>query len=145
MLERVIAAHISEYLETHDLLSPHQFGFRKGHSTEDQLLLTYSDIVSKVDMGCIVDVIHLDISKAFDVVSHTALLGKWRSLGFCNAVLGWMEQFLSGRNMRVSVRGVDSQYTEVLSGVPQLVFAPPVNIILVFMCDSRCFLNIAVS
>ena len=38
----------------------------------DQLLLTYAEIVDRVDSGVIVDIIiFLDISKVFDVVSHS--------------------------------------------------------------------------
>ena len=51
VMERLLAAHINEYLEQNQLLSSYQYGFRKGHSTEDQLLVAYSSIVSAVDRG----------------------------------------------------------------------------------------------
>ena len=40
-MERLLKSHAVEYLEVNGLLSEFQFGFRKGRSTEDQLLLMY--------------------------------------------------------------------------------------------------------
>ena len=45
-----------QYLESNGFLSDRQFGFRKSRSTEDQMLLVYSEIAAMVDSGRIVDV-----------------------------------------------------------------------------------------
>ena len=119
VLERVIYAHIVDYLDENNLLSPKQFGFRKRRSTEDQLLLTYADVIKQVDGGHAVDLIFLDFSKAFDVVNHTVLIDKLAALGFSAQMLEWIQSFLVGRSMLVSVGGFDSESYSVLSGVPQ--------------------------
>ena len=62
---------------------------------------------------------NLDLSKAFDVVNHQLLLTKLSELGFSRKVLGWIEVFLVGRKMCVSVGMGNSQPRPVLSGVPQ--------------------------
>ena len=117
--ERLLANHILSYLECNNLLDTRQFGFRKGRSTEDQLLLSYGKIAREVDRGRLVDAVYLDYSKAFDVLSHTVLLAKAASIGFSPEVLGWIESFLIGRSMQVSVNGVSSEARTVVSGVPQ--------------------------
>jgi hypothetical protein len=118
-MERIVVDQLVDYLEYNNILSCHQFGFRKGRSTEDQLLLTYSDVCCWVDEGSIVDVVLLDFSKAFDVVHHAVLLSKLRALGVQGKLLDWIGAFLSNRVMAVCVDGVTSGNVEVTSGVPQ--------------------------
>jgi hypothetical protein len=118
-MERIVVARLVDYLESNDLLSPLQFGFRKARSTEDQMLLVYSEVAEMVDEGMVVDMALLDFSKAFDVVSHTILLEKLRFLGVSEVLVGWVRGFLSGRVMSVSVDGICSGARDVLSGVPQ--------------------------
>ena len=66
-----------------------------------------------------VDVIYTDYSKAFDSVSHSKLLHKLDGLGIGQTVLGWLKDFLSGRQQRVRVGESFSHWVEVKSGVPQ--------------------------
>ena len=56
VLERVIVSQLMDYLELNDLLSIHQYEFRKGRSVEDQLLVTYVEVVELVDNGFTVDI-----------------------------------------------------------------------------------------
>ena len=53
-----------------------QHGFLRWKSTVTQLLEVYHDILDMVAGGQEVDVIHLDLSKAFDKVPHDLLLTK---------------------------------------------------------------------
>ena len=86
-LERIMVKLVYDYVQENNLLSPDQFGFRPGRSTEDQLLLTYNDVTSALDKGKAVDLILFDYTKAFDVVNHTILLDKLMSLGITGKVL----------------------------------------------------------
>ena len=116
-MERVLCAHISEFLEENGSLSSKQFGFRKGRSTEDQLLLTYGQVAEVVDRGEVVDMVYLDFSKAYDLVSHELLLLKLDCIGFSSGMLGWIKSFLSGRKMCVSVGGCSSRMVDATSGL----------------------------
>ena len=118
-MERLVARHITEYLQENNLLSARQFGFRAGHSTEDQLLLMYGKISQWVDSGYVVDVVYLDFSKAFDLVCHSLLVEKLVMLGFAAEVVDWVRAFLAGRSLSVVVEGFHSTSRPVGSGVPQ--------------------------
>ena len=118
-LERIIANQLYNYLEVNSLLSPHQFGFRPGRSTMDQLLLVYDSISKWRDEGSVTDLILFDFSKAFDVVSHPILLAKLSHLGIDDNLVSWLSHFLVGRTMSVSVKGQRSTPRQVTSGVPQ--------------------------
>ena len=118
-LEHVIADHLMDYLSEHNLLSPHQFGFRRGRSTVEQLLLVYEEIYKAVDSGKTVDLILFDYSKAFDKVCHQILLEKLMSIGIDGKLLKWIASFLEGREMQVAVKGQLSSSRPVESGVPQ--------------------------
>ena len=118
-MERLVVDQLYEYLEVHNILSSEQFGFRSGRSTMDQLLLSYNDISDWLDSGLVVDLILFDFSKAFDVVCHTVLLRKLRSIGIHGRLLLWIERFLLGRTMQVTIQGAVSSPKSVTSGVPQ--------------------------
>ena len=55
-----------------------------------------------------VDVIYLDMSKAFDKVSHRKLLRKLRDYGFGGKLLAWLESYLHDRMQRVTAFRVNS-------------------------------------
>ena len=118
-LERILARSLMEYLESSLLLSEDQFSFRDGRSTEDQLLLTYDYVASAVEDSLSVFLVLFDFSKAFDVVDHRVLLQKLSLLGVASSVLGWIADFVVGREMKVVVGGRSSSGREVKSGVPQ--------------------------
>ena len=70
-----------------------------------------------VDQGCVVNVSYLNLSKAFDMVSHRLLLEKIGALSFDRVIIGWIESFLCGRVMSVKVSGRLFSSDSVISGV----------------------------
>ena len=132
-LERILGRHILEYLESNLILSDEQFGFRAGRSTEDQLILTYDYVSKSIDRGLEVFLVLFDFSKAFDVVDHALLLTKLRLLGVGGSILGWLADFLIGREMSVVVGGRRSRGRAVRSGVPQGSVLGPLLCFLVFI------------
>ena len=76
ILERYVHIQITEYLESHELLSTYQIRFRKNRSTELATVCFIDQIRRAMDNGMITGAIHIDLSKAFDTISHTTLIGK---------------------------------------------------------------------
>jgi hypothetical protein len=116
-LERCIFNHCYPHLSAS--LYHLQHGFLKGKSTVTQLLTVYHDILNSLANGKEVDTVHLDLSKAFDKVSHHLLLNKLQSYGISGSVLQWFQSYLCNRQQRVVLDGTFSDWLPVTSGVPQ--------------------------
>ena len=110
---------MTEFCLANNLISHRQFGFLKGRSAVDNLLLTYDEITRRIDAKTPCAIILFDFAKAFDTVSHEILLKKLRLLGFTGNLLRWIQNFLAGRSMTVSINGTASKTLPVLSGVAQ--------------------------
>ena len=115
-IREVMVKHMSDY----HLYSDCQHGFRKGRSFTTQLLQVMEDLTQIVDNGYPIDIIYLDLKKAFDQVPHQRLLCKLLSYGFTgNIILKWIANFLVSRTHVVRVGNDYSSSTNVLSGIPQ--------------------------
>ena len=118
-MESIIKSSIFEHLTSNNLISSSQFGFLPGHSCSTQLLYVMDIITSSLDHGSPVNVIYLDLQKAFDSVPHNRLLLKVESYVISDKFLGWIKSFLSDREQCVVLNGCKSGWQKVLSGVPQ--------------------------
>ena len=96
-----------------------QHGFISGKSCITNLLEVLEFIGLELDAGGQIDVIYLDISKAFDKVNHERLTHKLRMAGFGGKLLQWFHSYLTNRNQHVTVLGATSNTLPVTSGVPQ--------------------------
>ena len=73
ILEKIVYKQLMAHLERHSLLFEYQFGFRSNRSTE--LAVTYfTDLIRKeADSGKATAAVFIDLSKAFDTISHSVL------------------------------------------------------------------------
>jgi len=94
-------------------------GFIKGRSCLSDLLIFQKSVIDMLDEGYSVDIIYLDLQKAFDKVPHDKLIGKIRGLGMNEKIVEWIENWLEDRMQRVGINGVFSEWAKVESGVPQ--------------------------
>ena len=132
VLERIIFNKIIDFLRPK--FSKQQFGFQKNKSSLSQLLSSFAYILEEIDKGSTVDMIFLDLKKAFDTVPHEELLFKLWNIGITGPLWFWFKSYLANRQHFVSVDNNSSTLLPVLSGVPQGSILGPV-LFLVYIND----------
>ena len=119
ILERIVYNKLFKYLNDHNILSKHQFGFRSGHSTEMPLTIALDRITKALDQRQHAISVFLDLQKAFDVVNHSFLLKKLEFYGVRGVSLEWFRSYLYDRSQIVKLDNSLSDRLPIQCGVPQ--------------------------
>ena len=98
VLETVMYKSISKFLDSHSLIHDRQFGFRNNHSTTHAIITLVNKITESVDSGNITINLIIDLTKAFDTVSHPILIKKYYAYGIRGNVLELCTSYLENKN-----------------------------------------------
>ena len=85
-----------------------------GSFTQEALLTVTNDWHHRLDRGLSTAALFLDLSKAFDRVSHSTLLCTLSSVGISDPLLQWFQSYLS-----CSQKGVLNGHSFLLNLVPR--------------------------
>jgi len=107
------------FFSYNDILHPTQHGFLKGKSTCTNLMEFMNDWTLSIQYKCLVTVIYIDFSQAFDAVSHDKLLIRLNAYRVTGMLLKWIQEFLSNRTHCIRIGSALSSSTDLFSGVIQ--------------------------
>ena len=119
ILESIVYDSILNHLLNNNLLTKSQYGFICRRSASLQLLTVMEIWCNILDNDGTIDDVNMDFSKAFDSVPHKRLLSKVKSYGITGDVHAFIQDFLTNRKQKVQVNDSSSDWSDVISGVPQ--------------------------
>jgi ribonuclease HI len=119
IFEKIISKRLRWYLESNNLLSPFQYGFRQNRSTIDCLMNIENDLLNALACDNSVIAVTLDIEKAYEMVWKHRVLELLQNLGIKGNTLAFVKNFLSNRFIRVRINNFLSKTISVENGLPQ--------------------------
>lgn len=108
-----------EFLQMNESFSNRQFGFLPGSNTTGACLSAMNEIHDGIESGEFVISVFIDVSKAFDCISHDILLDKLARLGIRGPMKELLSSFLFGRQQRIHSGDTMSKVTPLTHGTPQ--------------------------
>ncbi|GAB0189732.1 hypothetical protein GRJ2_001438500 [Grus japonensis] len=91
-MEQIILSAVVRHAQDNQVIRPSQRGFMKGRSCLTNLISFYDKVTRLVDEEKAMNVVYLDFSKAFDIISHSILLEKLTAHGLDGHTLHWVKK-----------------------------------------------------
>jgi len=124
ILERIMHNRLYQHIQTDNILTTEQYGFRKGLSTEQATHSLTNNILMAWNKKIHIGRIFCDLTKAFNCVNHNILIAKLEHYGIQDATLNWFKSYMIDRKQSVKINVNRSQthistWETVKQGVPQ--------------------------
>ena len=111
---------LKQHMTMNSLHESCQSAYRACHSTETALLMITNDLPCAMDDHNCILLVMLDLSAAFDTVSHSVLLTRMKEVyGVTEDALSWLQSYLADRSQSVIIDGVMSVPKPLTTGLTQ--------------------------
>jgi exonuclease III/ribonuclease HI/predicted transposase YbfD/YdcC len=115
----IINTRLKKFLETHNILSQAQSGFREKRSTFDKTCMLVETIKYLKSQGKEVHLLFLDIHKAYDSVEHWALLGMLELWGFDQKFIDIIKDIYVNNRINIKTQFGRTDWKNISRGVRQ--------------------------
>ena len=119
VVERAAQVQLLDFFENTGQINPEGHAYRKAHSTTTTIVNIMDEIYQATDDKRISQLLTIDQSVAFDVLSHEILARKLRKYNVSAKAVKWVQNYLSFRSQYVTVNAANSQICQQTRGVPQ--------------------------
>ena len=119
LAERMVNSRLYWWLETTEMLSRNQAGFRAGQRTTDQLFRMSQRILDGFQKRQHTTAVFVDLKQAYDRVWRKGLLLKMKTAGICGNLYEWIKQFLTDRTIQTKINDGLSSKETIEEGLPQ--------------------------
>lgn len=119
IFEKLISLQLRVYVESNNIITNFQHGFRQNRSTSTAVMEMTQAICTSLHSNEIAIGIFLDLQKAFDTVVHSILLHKLHKYGFRGPTYNLFMSYLANRKQSVCLDNIRSSQMTVETGVPQ--------------------------
>ena len=123
--EKILNSELNDHLESNNLLSKYQLGFRKGKGTDMALAIIHETVAIHLAQHHYTRIVLRDVKGAFDKVWHDGLIYKLGQLNTPNNLLRSIHSFLRQRTAIIQRKRVQSQSFALRAGVPQGAMLSP--------------------
>ena len=119
LLDTIINNQLMTYLLKNNLISPTQYAFRP-HSNTNIALQTIINNIHKQKSNQPTLAIYIDLSKAYDTVSHPKLLQKLQTeFNFSPGTINYFSSYFRNRQQSTHTQNATSSTSTITHGIPQ--------------------------
>lgn len=125
VFEKIIYSRLSNFVETENIVTNHQYGFKRGSNTSYAILEFMSYVLKSLHDRHFTVALYLDLKKAFDTVDITILSRKLHHYGMRNGVNEFLLDYFKNRKQFVQVNDFNSDLQDITVGLTQGSYNSP--------------------
>ena len=120
LLDKIVNTQLMTHLLANNIISPTQYAFRPGSSTTMALQTILSDVHEHRRGKKPTLAVYVDLSKAYDTVSHQKLFHKLKHIfNFTPGTLQFFQSYFTDRRQSTHTQHAHSDFETITHGIPQ--------------------------